>query len=237
MPQGSPSGPAFSLPCNRLSPHQDCQPQCSPELRSEGLAFRVARPALLARCLEDGDVDVAAVQETRCEQGTLRAGLIIVSVQEPRRVSMALSCGFERVALSCAAESVALVLCPACVADTAKPTPAKQLPLLPEILVWSMPGPLPRVLTGEPANFALECPPSPLFCYPFDSPVTISLADSTAGWLTKSTATLLEACRCVAERPVRLYAGDEAQQVLGPAWGWVVSSGFVFSKGSRKSAC
>ena len=41
---------------------------------SEGLAFRIARPALLAQCLSDACVDVAAIQETRCAQGVLRAG-------------------------------------------------------------------------------------------------------------------------------------------------------------------
>ena len=43
-------------------------------LNSEGLAFGVARPALLARSLEEASVEVACIQETRCAQGTLHTG-------------------------------------------------------------------------------------------------------------------------------------------------------------------
>ena len=44
------------------------------QLQTEGLAFRTARPALLARSLAACNVDVAAVQETRCAAGTLFSG-------------------------------------------------------------------------------------------------------------------------------------------------------------------
>ena len=39
-----------------------------------GLAFKPARPALLARQLSQLRVDIAALQETRCEKGSLRCG-------------------------------------------------------------------------------------------------------------------------------------------------------------------
>ena len=50
------------------SARQACQ------LQGEGLAFRVARPALLARSLADCEVDIASIQETRCAAGTLFTG-------------------------------------------------------------------------------------------------------------------------------------------------------------------
>ena len=40
----------------------------------EGLAYQVARPSLLAQCLEEANVDIAAIQESRCPSGTLNAG-------------------------------------------------------------------------------------------------------------------------------------------------------------------
>ena len=43
-------------------------------INSEGIAYKVARPALLARCLRDAGVDMASVQESRCAQGTLTTG-------------------------------------------------------------------------------------------------------------------------------------------------------------------
>ena len=44
------------------------------QLHTEGIAFRVARPALLAQCLDEAMIDIAAVQETRCAAGTLTTG-------------------------------------------------------------------------------------------------------------------------------------------------------------------
>ena len=40
----------------------------------EGIAFKVARPALLAKNLAEADVDAASIQESRCQQGTLHVG-------------------------------------------------------------------------------------------------------------------------------------------------------------------
>ena len=40
----------------------------------EGLAYKVARPALLAKSLAAAEVDAASIQESRCPQGTLHAG-------------------------------------------------------------------------------------------------------------------------------------------------------------------
>ena len=58
---------------NALSLAEPCQ-RHKDQLHSAGLAFRVARPALLARCLEAAQVDIAAIQETRCGPGTLITG-------------------------------------------------------------------------------------------------------------------------------------------------------------------
>ena len=58
---------------NALSLAEPCQ-RHKDQLHSAGLAFRVARPALLARCLEAAQVDIAAIQETRCGPGTLTTG-------------------------------------------------------------------------------------------------------------------------------------------------------------------
>ena len=41
---------------------------------TEGLAYKAARPALLARCFEQEEVDLASVQETRCQQGVVHTG-------------------------------------------------------------------------------------------------------------------------------------------------------------------
>ena len=134
------------------------------------------------------------------------------------------------------AESVALVLCPACVADSVKGTRARRQPMLPEVPAWRELASLPRILSAEPAHFKLQPPPTPLFRYPFDSPVPIPAAEATAQWILTATETLGKACAATAVQPVALRASTEAQQVLGPAWGWFSGSGFVCSRGSWTSA-
>ena len=41
---------------------------------TEGIVFRIARPALLAQCLQDADVDIASIQESRCATGIVHTG-------------------------------------------------------------------------------------------------------------------------------------------------------------------
>ena len=41
---------------------------------AEGLAFRTARPALLAQSLRDAGIDIASIQESRCKAGTVHTG-------------------------------------------------------------------------------------------------------------------------------------------------------------------
>ena len=59
------------------SSHLLCRPVARKgRVRAKGsrLAYQVARPSLLARCLDEAGVDIAAIQESRCPSGTLHAG-------------------------------------------------------------------------------------------------------------------------------------------------------------------
>ena len=47
------------------------QAAAADKLQGAGIALKIARPVLLARCLSAAEVDMASVQETRCSQGTL----------------------------------------------------------------------------------------------------------------------------------------------------------------------
>ena len=141
----------------------------------------------------------------------------------------------EGSSLKDAAESVALVLCPSCVADEVRCTPAKRQPLLPDVPLWKEIAPLPRVLTGDAARFSLRPPPFPPFSFPFDGPISVQHATSFAVWLEASANTLLLACRRVASQPVILQADAEAAKALGPAWVWFLAVGFREFEGSWRS--